>query len=196
MRPAPTRRRPLRFGDVTSADDRRRAAHELPIDPDVDVDEDARHHRGAEHPPAPATAWPHFRASVIAIVFAGGCVGGLVRYAVTRQWPTPDGRFPWPVLTVNLIGAFILALLIVVVSDVLRGSTYLRPLIGTGFCGALTTFASVVVAADELIAHGHAGLATTYLIVSIVGGLVVAWLGLMSGRAFAAAADRRRAETA
>ena len=99
-------------------------------------------------------------------------------------------------LTVNLVGAFILALLIVVVSDLLRGSTYLRPLIGTGFCGALTTFSSVVVAADELVAHGRAGLATTYLIVSIAGGLVVAWLGLMSGRAFTAAADRRRAETA
>ena len=131
--------------------------------------------------------WPHFSASVVAAVFAGGCAGGLVRYAVTRHWPTPDARFPWPTFTVNIVGAFILALLIVIVSDVLRGSTYLRPLIGTGFCGALTTFSSIVVTADEQIAHGHARLAATYLVASIVAGLAVAWLGLQLGRSYAAA---------
>ena len=124
----------------------------------------------------------HFRASVVGAVFAGGCVGGLARYAVTQHWPTPDDRFPWPTFTVNVAGAFILGVLIVVVSDVLRGSTYLRPLIGTGFCGALTTFSSVVVTADEQIAHGHASLAVTYLVTSIVVGLLAAWAGLLLGR--------------
>jgi fluoride exporter len=155
---------------VSPAHDNGSAPHELPIDPDVDVRD--------------------FRLSIVAMVFAGGCIGGLVRYAVTRHWPTADDRFPWPTFTVNLAGAFILAVLIVVVSERLRGSRYLRPLIGTGFCGALTTFASVVVAADEAIAHGHAGLAAVYLAASIVGGLAVAWLGLRLGRSYVAARDR------
>lgn len=172
---------------MTSADESRFAAHhELPIDPDVDVDEDARHHRGALPEPTPRSPWPHFRPAILATVFLGGCAGGLVRYAVSQHWPTPDDRFPWPTFAVNVTGAFILAVLIVVVSELLRGSTYLRPLIGTGFCGALTTFSSVVVEADEQFAHGHAGLAAAYLIASIVAGLAAALLGLQIARLYVA----------
>jgi CrcB protein len=181
---------------VTSADESRRSHHELPIDPDVDVAEDARHHRGAQPELAPRPPWPHFQASIIATVFAGGCVGGLVRYAVTEHWPTPDDRFPWPTFTVNVAGAFVLAVLIVVVSDVLRDSTYARPLIGTGFCGALTTFSSVVVAADQFIAHGQPGLATAYLATSIVAGLLAAWLGVVLARAFADSRGQAARESA
>lgn len=170
---------------MTSADESRRSHHELPIDPDIDIDEDARHHRGARPELVPRSPWPHFKARVIAAVFAGGCIGGLVRYVVTKQWPTPHDHFPWSTFTVNVAGAFVLATLIVVVSDVLRDSSYARPLIGTGFCGALTTFSSVVVEADELIAHGHAGLATTYLCVSIIAGLAAAWFGMTLARSLA-----------
>ena len=151
------------------------AEHLLPIDPDIDVDEEARGGRA------------HFRASVVASVFIGGCVGGLVRYEVTDRWPTPDDRFPWPTFTVNVVGAFILAVLVVIVAEVLRGSTYFRPLVGAGFCGALTTFSSVVVEADEQIAHGQAGLAVTYLVTSIVAGLFVAWVGFRLAHAYVAA---------
>jgi CrcB protein len=172
---------------VTSAEESRRSHHELPIDPDVDVAEDARHHHGAAPDIAPRSAWPRFRAPVVATVFVGGCVGGLARYAVTEHWSTPDTRFPWPTFTVNVVGALILAMLVVIVSDVLRDSIYARPLIGTGFCGALTTFSSVVVVVDRLIAHDHLGLGVTYLVVSIVAGLAAGALGLALGRAYAAA---------
>ena len=67
---------------------------------------------------------------------------------------------------------------------------YLRPLLGTGFCGAFTTFSSVVVTTDLLLAHGHAGTALAYLGASIGGGLAAALLGLVAGRALAAAAAR------
>jgi fluoride exporter len=181
---------------VTPSGERRPgAAHELPIDPDVDTVEDARHHRHAiaadifvdEAVTAPErlSRWPRFRLSVVATVFAGGCVGGLARYLADQHWPGTSGLFPWPTFTVNIVGAFVLALLVVVVTDVLDASTYLRPLIGTGFCGALTTFSSVVVDADRLIAHGHAGVATTYVSTSIVAGLAAALLGLALGRAYA-----------
>ena len=170
---------------MTSADGSHRSHRELPIDPDVDVAEDARHHHGALPDAVPRPAWPQFQPSVVATVFAGGCIGGLVRYAVTHHWPTPDGRFPWPTLTVNLAGAFVLAALIVIVGDVLGESTYARPLIGTGFCGALTTFSSVVVDADRLLAHGHVGLGLGYLVVSIATGLAAAALGLVLARWYA-----------
>ena len=66
---------------------------------------------------------------------------------------------------------------------------FVRPLLGTGFCGALTTFSAVVVTADQLFAHGHQGIAITYLAASALAGLVAAALGLILGRA---AVDGRR----
>jgi fluoride exporter len=155
----------------------------FPIDPDVDLDEDRRHHPGGGAEPETRGRWPRFRLLVLAVIFAGGCVGGLARYAVTQAWPSGAGRFPWATLGVNLVGAFVLAVVVVVVTDDARSPAWVRPLIGTGFCGALTTFSSVVVAADRLIAHGHASTAVGYLILSIVAGLLAAGIGLLTARA-------------
>lgn len=125
------------------------------------------------------------RVSVLVAVFIGGCVGGLARYAAGQQWPASTYAFPWSTFAVNVAGAFVLALLIVLVTDVLGGSRYLRPLIGTGFCGALTTFSSVVVVADRMVGHDHAATAAVYLASTLVAGLAAGVLGLSAGRAFA-----------
>jgi CrcB protein len=128
-------------------------------------------------------------AALAGAVFAGGCVGGLARYGVTRAWPTPTADFPWATFVVNLSGAFVLALLLVVVNEVLRPTTYVRPLLGTGFCGAWTTFSSIVTATDQLVAHGQAVTGTLYLVGSAGGGLTAAAAGLVSGRLLAQRRD-------
>jgi CrcB protein len=51
-------------------------------------------------------------------------------------------------------------------------STYRRPLLGTGFCGALTTFSTFQIELITLARHGHAGLAVGYLAGSLAAGLV------------------------
>jgi CrcB protein len=128
-------------------------------------------------------------AAIASAVFAGSCVGGLARYGVTRAWPTPTGGFPWATFVVNLSGAFVLALLLVAVNEVLRPTTYVRPLLATGFCGAWTTFSSIVAATDQLVAHGHAVTGTLYLVGSAGGGLTAAAAGLVSGRLLAQRRD-------
>jgi CrcB protein len=115
-------------------------------------------------------------------VFVGGCIGGLARYGLTRAWPTPARGFPWATLVINASGAFALALLVVVVNEVLPPTTYVRPLLGTGFCGAWTTFSSVVVSTDQLIAHDHAATGVLYLVGSLGVGLGAALAGLATGR--------------
>jgi CrcB protein len=121
-------------------------------------------------------------ARMLAVIFAGGIVGGLSRYEVVTAWKPPTGQFPWSTFAVNTAGAFILALLVVLVLEVLPRTTYLRPLIGTGFCGALTTFSSVAVAVDELVAHGHVGTAIGYLLASLAAGGIAAVVGAAIGR--------------
>ena len=138
----------------------------LPVDPDVDATaDDAAHHL-----------------RVVLLVFAGGCAGGLTRYLVVRQWPDSLVAFPWSTFTVNLVGAFLLACVVELATEVLQHSRYLRPLVGAGFCGALTTFSSLVVTADRQIAHGHVALAAGYLVLTAAGGLTAGALGLTTTR--------------
>lgn len=183
---------------MTRPDDARSPAHasepapfdELPIDPDVDAPEDARHHPAAARTTTAVSRWPRLRAPVLAAVFLGGCVGGYARYAVTQAWTTPRYGFPWSIFAVNVAGAFVLAVVIVIANEV-RPVRYLRPLLGTGFCGALTTFSSVVVAAAQLVGHGHGDTAAGYLALTTVAALAAASFGLVCGRAVAAATGRR-----
>ena len=131
----------------------------------------------ARPPSRPPARW-----DVVLAVFIGGCLGGLARYGITSAWPTPSGRFPWATLNVNLTGAFVLAIVIVVAAETFS-SRYVRPLLGTGVCGAYTTFSSIVVTTDELFAHDHASTAIVYVTASAAGGLAAAWLGLVLARA-------------
>lgn len=108
----------------------------------------------------------------LAVVFAGGCVGGYTRYAVTQAWSTPTYGFPWPTFAVNVVGAFVLGVVVVLASRSEK-SLRMRLLVGTGFCGALTTFGSVVVAVDELLAHHHVTTALVYLVATSVAALLL-----------------------
>ena len=121
------------------------------------------------------------RPSLLLAVLVGGCAGGLARYAVVTAFPS-DGAFPWATLGVNVAGAFLLALLLVLALDVLPPSAYVRPLLGTGFCGAFTTFSAVAVSTSELGRDDAVGLAVGYLAASLVGGLAAGALGLVTGR--------------
>ena len=154
---------------------------EAPIAPDL---------AGAASFQVARTRWPRLRGDVVAVVLAGGCLGGLARYLVTTAWPT-DGGVPWSTLAVNVSGAFVLAVMLVLATEV-TSSRYLRALVGTGFCGAFTTFSSVVVSVDLLAAHHRVGAAAGYLTLSVLGGLGAAALGLVLARAVVGFGPRRR----
>jgi CrcB protein len=83
--------------------------------------------------------------------------------------PTANG-FPWATLAVNVAGCAVLGL-VVVLSERALPSWYFRPLLGTGFCGGLTTFSTFAVEIDLLIRAGHPATAAAYLVASIVIGL-------------------------
>ena len=139
--------------------------------------------------------WPEarlrLRPAVLGAVFVGGCAGGLARFEISQAWPTGTDAFPWATFTINSCGAFLLALLLVLIVEVLPPTTYVRPLLATGFCGAWTTFSSIVAAADQLVAHDKAWLGATYVLASAVAGLASAMLGLVLGRSVAAIRSRQ-----
>jgi len=108
--------------------------------------------------------------ALVASVFVGGCAGALARAGLDRAFP-PGGGWPWATLAANLVGTAVLAFFATRLQERLPPSTYRRPLLGTGFCGALTTFSTVQIELIRLGRDGQSGLAAAYLAVTLIGGL-------------------------
>ena len=96
----------------------------------------------------------------------------MARAGLAEAFPTGSG-WPWATFAVNIAGAFILGATITLLQERMPPTAYRRPLIGTGFCGALTTFSTVQIELLDLIDAGHAGLAVAYALTSIVIGYAV-----------------------
>lgn len=116
-------------------------------------------------------------------IFLGGALGALARAGLAEMLPDPGVGWPWATFVVNVVGAALLGYWF----TVLPHSQYRRPLLTTGFCGALTTFSTVQVELVEMIDAGRMPLACGYLAASLVAGLI----GVQ-----AATAVGRRAEAA
>ncbi|HST17298.1 MAG TPA: fluoride efflux transporter CrcB [Gaiellaceae bacterium] len=121
--------------------------------------------------PTPPKLAAHVEAHALsASVFVGGCVGTLARGGLARAFPAGNG-VPWGTLIANVVGTALLAWFATRLQERLPPSTYRRPLLGTGFCGALTTFSTLQVELLRLGRDGHAALAVAYFAVSLAVGL-------------------------
>lgn len=108
--------------------------------------------------------WTPGRAFAVA---AGGAAGAGLRWALlTTAGP---GRFPWPVLLVNVIGSFLLGALVVQADRMGAGGARLLDAGATGFCGGLTTFSTFAVEVVDLGRTGDRPLAAAYAGASLVG---------------------------
>ena len=107
-------------------------------------------------------------------IFLAGMLGGIVRFQISRWLPSsPD--FPWGTLVVNYLGIFFLVYLVKGYL-VYKGSSKGTILsLGTGFCGGLTTFSSLLLDAVKLLDTGRYLSLVTYLLLSIGGGLLFAY---------------------
>lgn len=101
-------------------------------------------------------------------IFVGGAVGALLRAGLAEALPPGAGEWPWATFAVNVLGAALLGYWFTTLSH----ASYRRPLLTTGFCGALTTFSTVQLELVEMIDAGRAGLAFLYLGASLGAGLV------------------------
>jgi CrcB protein len=87
--------------------------------------------------------------------------------------PSTGGGWPWATFTANLGGTALLAYFATRLQERLPPSTYRRPFVGTGVCGALTTFSTLQIEAIRLVRQGHSGLAMAYFVVTVLLGLAV-----------------------
>jgi fluoride exporter len=115
-------------------------------------------------------------------ILAGGAAGALVRALAAEALPHGRGAWPWATFAVNLAGALILAWLTTRLTEVVAPTRYWRLLLGTGFCGALTTFSTFQVETIRLAKDGYPGTALAYAAASLAAGMAVAVAGSVLAR--------------
>jgi fluoride exporter len=87
-------------------------------------------------------------------------VGALLRYALAEAFHS--SAWPWPTFIANVIGTFLLGYFATRLHERLPLSAYRRPFLGTGLCGALTTFSTVQLELLRMLDRGDLLLAATY----------------------------------
>ena len=108
----------------------------------------------------------------LAAIFLGGAIGALARYGLAEALPHDAGSWPWATFAVNVAGALALGYLTTRLQERLPPSAYRRPLLGTGLCGALTTFSTMQVELLSMLDDGRTGLAAGYATASIAAGVL------------------------
>ncbi|GAB4050396.1 fluoride efflux transporter CrcB [Catellatospora paridis] len=111
--------------------------------------------------------------TLLLLVALGAAVGAPLRYLTDRAIQTRHpSLFPWGTLAVNVAGALVLGFVLG-----LPPANGLMALVGTGFCGALTTYSTFSYETVRLIQDGSRLYALVNLTASIVAGLGAAVLG-------------------
>jgi CrcB protein len=108
----------------------------------------------------------------LAAIFLGGAIGALARYGLAQALPHEAGSWPWATFIVNVAGALALGYLTTRLQERLPPTAYRRPLLGTGLCGALTTFSTMQVELVQMLDDGRAGLAAGYAAASLAAGVL------------------------
>ncbi|MFC5663030.1 fluoride efflux transporter CrcB [Kitasatospora misakiensis] len=117
------------------------------------------------------------------LVVAGAVVGAPLRYLTDRAVQSRhDSVFPWGTFAVNVVGCLVLGL---VTGAVAAGaaSSHVQLLLGTGLCGALTTYSTFSYETLRL-AEGGAG---RYALANVVGSVAAGLAAVYAGAALAAA---------
>lgn len=118
---------------------------------------------------------------LLLLIGAGGMVGTLSRYYLSSIGPTHPTSFPTAIFIANLSGAFILGV-VVVFSEELGSSRTPRALIGTGFCGGLTTFSTLCLEVFDFLRLNNPVEALLYTALSIAAGLGAVLLAISASR--------------
>jgi CrcB protein len=120
--------------------------------------------------------------SRLLVIAIGGVIGSLGRYGIalaTASWG--ESGWPWETLIVNVVGS----LAIGIVATVLAQRTapeWVRPFVITGILGGFTTFSAFALQTGLLLDHGRALMALSYVLATLVLGLLAVRVGIALAR--------------
>lgn len=147
----------------------RRTHAALPMDSDVEVS------RTIAGVPVPIRIRPQY----LALVAVGGAAGTLARFGLTLIAPSWNS-LSLGTVAVNLLGPFLLGALLqsLAVGAETGARRTMRLMVGTGFLGALTSYAQLALDTVEVFERGQILLAVAYALATVVTGVCAVWLGI------------------
>ena len=114
-------------------------------------------------------------------VALGGAIGATLRWLTGLLTLRVMGQgFPWGTVTVNILGSFLMGVLVVALAD--RGGLRAAPFLMTGLLGGFTTFSAFSLDAVALLERGDLSLAAAYVGGSVLLGLAGLVLGMAMTR--------------
>lgn len=116
------------------------------------------------------------------IVGLGGFIGSILRYTLDGWVQRPSNDFPFGTLAVNVLGCFLIGLLLGLVESRALFGEEMRLFLVTGLLGALTTFSTFGYQTFALGRDGEVALAVLNVVAQLVLGLVAVWLGAWIAR--------------
>jgi CrcB protein len=116
----------------------------------------------------------------LALIASGGAIGALARYGLSDAFPAEPGRFPVTTFTINVVGAFLLGVLLEWLVRHRSIEHWARFFAGVGVLGAFTTFSTLATEVVELTRDGHGAIAALYAVASVVAGLAAVVAGLVT----------------
>jgi CrcB protein len=112
----------------------------------------------------------------------GGAAGTAARHLLTLWSHERFGSsFPYGTLAVNLIGCFLVSLVLQAAVSA-EWSATLRLALVTGVLGGFTTYSAFNHETLRLFSQGSSGVAVGYIGLTVIGGLLSGWVGLAIGR--------------
>ena len=124
---------------------------------------------------------PYLDARLVLLVAAGGATGTIARWALTEAVGSTAGGWPTATFVANLLGSFLLGALLEAVlrrGPESRRGRLVRLGVGTVVLGGFTTFSSLALETERLLATGHVGTGAAYGAASVVLGLVACLAGV------------------
>ena len=111
------------------------------------------------------------------LVFLGGGLGSIIRLIINRLIPSES--FPYSTLTVNMIGSFLIGLIIsyLIDSNMLKSDYYYFLVVG--ICGGLTTFSAFSIENFNFIKSNETFNSFIYIFISVSLCIALAYLGFL-----------------
>jgi CrcB protein len=112
------------------------------------------------------------------VVLAGAGLGGLTRYALGTWIMTKSGvRFPLGTFLINISGAFLIGLLMTILTERMQPHPNWRLFLVVGCLGGYTTFSSFEYETLQAVRDGERWMGLLYAAGSVLFGYVAVWLG-------------------